>query len=213
VLNIPTPDARALPHHAQPSAAEHATATLTDPFEGLPFAALAERFGGQVLPALQAAREEKRRGTRESRAAAAAAAAAPPPVPHFLPFTRWAAHNESFRATFVDVDDPKLRKKARLSWYHPDDTVSRRAAGRQRACRRGGGRECAAASRASPLTALRPFARRAFFADGAPRLVPGRPAGRPQVLFALWPLCKRRPGPRARAVSAGARRQTNPHAP
>ena len=35
---------------------------------------------------------------------------------------RRAAQNKAMQATFV-VDDSKPRKKARLSWYHPDDTV------------------------------------------------------------------------------------------
>ena len=33
-----------------------------------------------------------------------------------------AANNASIRDTFV-AEDPKIRKKARLSWYHPDDTM------------------------------------------------------------------------------------------
>lgn len=33
-----------------------------------------------------------------------------------------AAQNKTFQSTFV-AEEPKERKKARLSWYHPDDTV------------------------------------------------------------------------------------------
>ena len=33
-----------------------------------------------------------------------------------------AQKTDSFKSTFV-AEDPKNRKKARLSWYHPDDTV------------------------------------------------------------------------------------------
>ena len=33
-----------------------------------------------------------------------------------------AQQTERFKSTFI-ADDPKSRKKARLSWYHPDDTV------------------------------------------------------------------------------------------
>jgi hypothetical protein len=33
-----------------------------------------------------------------------------------------AASSTSFRSTFI-ADPPKERKKARLSWYHPDDTM------------------------------------------------------------------------------------------
>ena len=35
---------------------------------------------------------------------------------------RRAAKTETFKSTFI-AEDPKTRKKARLSWYHPDDTV------------------------------------------------------------------------------------------
>lgn len=45
-----------------------------------------------------------------------------PAVPHLLPFTRWAANSQEFRETFI-AEAPKDRKKARLSWYHPDDTM------------------------------------------------------------------------------------------
>jgi hypothetical protein len=34
-----------------------------------------------------------------------------------------AANSDLLKSTFV-AEDPKVRKKARLSWYHPDDTVS-----------------------------------------------------------------------------------------
>jgi hypothetical protein len=33
-----------------------------------------------------------------------------------------AASSGSFRSTFI-ADPPKERKKARMSWYHPDDTM------------------------------------------------------------------------------------------
>jgi hypothetical protein len=122
VLNIPTGDAHARPLYSHPSRAE-ACAAASDPFEGLPFRALADHFGERVMPVMQAAREDKRRAKLEGRQATAAAVPEAPAVPHFLPFTRWAAHSESFRATFVTDDDPKLRKKARLSWYHPDDSM------------------------------------------------------------------------------------------
>jgi hypothetical protein len=44
-----------------------------------------------------------------------------PSVPHFLPITRWASQSEGFRSTFI-AENGKSRK-ARLSWYHPDDTM------------------------------------------------------------------------------------------
>jgi len=33
-----------------------------------------------------------------------------------------ATHQKAFQSTFI-AEEPKNRKKARLSWYHPDDTV------------------------------------------------------------------------------------------
>lgn len=33
-----------------------------------------------------------------------------------------ASKNQAIRSTFI-AEDPKSRPKARLSWYHPDDTV------------------------------------------------------------------------------------------
>lgn len=53
--------------------------------QGMPFRDFVERVGEHVLPALQAAREEQRRGA----GAAASADVALPHVPHLLPFTRW----------------------------------------------------------------------------------------------------------------------------
>ena len=44
-----------------------------------------------------------------------------PAVPAVLPFTHWAANSDRVRATLVD--DKATRPKARLSWYHPDDTM------------------------------------------------------------------------------------------
>lgn len=66
-------------------------------------------------------REQQREAARQSREAAESAEVAMPEVPHFLPFTRWMASSNRIRATFVD--DKASRKRARLSWYHPDDTM------------------------------------------------------------------------------------------
>ena len=33
-----------------------------------------------------------------------------------------ASQSEMFKSTLI-AEDPKTRKRARLSWYHPDDTV------------------------------------------------------------------------------------------
>ena len=101
---------------------QESTDKMYDPFEGLPFRSFAEGLGDNILPAIQAAREEQRRGKVQGRVAAERAEVAVPSVPHLLPFTRWAANNETIRNTFV-ADDPSTRKKARLSWYHPDDTM------------------------------------------------------------------------------------------
>ncbi|KAK9787616.1 hypothetical protein WJX73_004904 [Symbiochloris irregularis] len=43
-----------------------------------------------------------------------------PVVPSFLPITRWVANSKRMRGTLVAQED---RQKARLSWYHPDDTM------------------------------------------------------------------------------------------
>jgi hypothetical protein len=118
-LSIPSADATARPEYTPVKASD---AAMHDPFEGLPFRWLAERLGEAVMPALRAAREEQRQTMRETRAAAEAAEPVLPHVPHILPFTRWAAQSRAFRSTFI-VDEPSKRKKARLSWYHPDDTM------------------------------------------------------------------------------------------
>lgn len=92
-----------------------------DPFQGLPFHDLAEYLGEQVMPALEHAKKDQIRQQREAKMAMQNAQVAVPHVPHILPFTRWASTDENFRSTLV-VDDDKVQK-ARLSWYHPDDTV------------------------------------------------------------------------------------------
>lgn len=119
-LSIPSADATARPMYTPQADKETAAAVARDPFAGLPFHAFAERMGAAVAPALEAAREEQRRAKAEGRAAAESAVPLAPTVPHLLPFTRWAASSETMRATFV-AEDPSTRKKARLSWYHPDD--------------------------------------------------------------------------------------------
>jgi hypothetical protein len=95
---------------------------MYDPFEGLPFRAFAERMGDRIMPALQAARDDKRRTGVDINNASQAAQVLVPEVPHLLPFTRWAANSNTIRSTFV-AEDPATRKKARLSWYHPEDTM------------------------------------------------------------------------------------------
>ena len=74
------------------------------------------------MPSIEAAREEQRRAKIEGRLALESTQPLVPHVPHVLPFTRWAAQSQQLRSTFV-AEDPSKRKKARLSWYHPDDTM------------------------------------------------------------------------------------------
>ncbi len=123
VLRLPTPHAAyRLPDASASADSAAAAAAAADPFDTLPFRGLAERLGGAVAPALAAARDGSRRGAAAARAAAAAAPApALPPLPAFLPFSAWAARSPAFQATLVaDAGGPK---RARLSWYHPDDTM------------------------------------------------------------------------------------------
>ena len=65
-----------------------ASATLSDPFAGLPFRNLAEKLGAPMAPAVEQMRADKRKA-RAAGQAAAAAAIELPSVPHVLPFTRW----------------------------------------------------------------------------------------------------------------------------
>lgn len=118
-LSIPSADATARPEYTPVKASDMA---IHDPFEGLPFRWLAERLGEAVMPALRAARDEQRQVARETRIAAEVAEPMVPHVPHILPITRWASQSETLRSTFI-ADEPSKRKKARLSWYHPDDTM------------------------------------------------------------------------------------------
>eukprot|EP00884_Botryococcus_braunii_P018807 jgi/Botrbrau1/560/Bobra.0010s0029.1 len=98
-----------------------------DPFEGLPLKAWAEALGERVMPAYELIKEEQRRAKQTARATAKSAAARiqdieVPTIAHVLPFTRWAANSKVIRSTFI-AEDAKSRPKARLSWYHPDDTM------------------------------------------------------------------------------------------
>lgn len=120
-LNLPTPNSKQHSSFERASAEVSAPAAAEDPFEGLPFKALADRMGESFMPVVQAVREEKRAARMKANLSGEAAMPMLP-VPHFLPITRWAAQSDSFKSTFV-AEDPKIRKKARLSWYHPDDTM------------------------------------------------------------------------------------------
>jgi len=118
-LSIPSADATAKPQYSHQEAEPH---RMYDPFEGLPFRMFAEKMGDRIMPALQAARDDKRRSGVNTRHASEREQFAIPEVPHVLPFTRWAANSNTIRSTFV-AEDPATRKKARLSWYHPEDSM------------------------------------------------------------------------------------------
>ena len=77
------------------------------------------------MPAYEAIKAEDARRKAAARAVGDAVAAplAAPTVPSFLPFTRWAATSPAIQSTLVVEEDVKVRPKARLSWYHPDDTM------------------------------------------------------------------------------------------
>jgi hypothetical protein len=101
-----------------------------DPFEGVPLRAWAEKLGEKVMPAYEAVKAEETRRKAERALLAKSgkepsplAAVAPLSVPSVFPLTRWAASSPAVRSTLVAADDPKERPKARLSWYHPDDTM------------------------------------------------------------------------------------------
>ena len=83
-LQIPTDDKRRT-HRAETLAAGQ---PASDPFDGLPLKAWAERMGERIMPAYDLIKDEQRK-------AKAAAKNTPvpepsvPAVPHLLPFTRW----------------------------------------------------------------------------------------------------------------------------
>jgi hypothetical protein len=88
---------------------------------GLPLQSLAEYLGEKAMPALDAVREEQQRHIRDAKVSRRHIEPSVPYIPPMLPVTRWASKDAQFRATLV-VDDDASRK-ARLSWYHPDDTM------------------------------------------------------------------------------------------
>lgn len=120
-LKLPTPDSKQYSRFMRSTEQGSASEIVGDPFEGLPFKALADRMGEAFMPVAEANRQERRAASAAAHLASPAVASVLP-IPHFLPFTRWAQQTERFKSTFI-ADDPKSRKKARLSWYHPDDTM------------------------------------------------------------------------------------------
>lgn len=102
--------------------AQKAAAPAADPFAGLPLYALAEYLGDRVMPALEAAKEEQKKMKREAKLTGREETLPEIPyIPPMLPVTRWASNEAQFRSTLVVEDG--ARQKARLSWYHPDDTM------------------------------------------------------------------------------------------
>lgn len=79
------------------------------------------------MPAYEAVKAEEARRKAEMIASGsthpAPLGASPLSVPSVFPLTRWAASSPAVRSTLVASEDPKQRPKARLSWYHPDDTM------------------------------------------------------------------------------------------
>lgn len=136
-LDIFTRDASWVP---QPEAVPEKS--VVDPFADLPLRALAERLGEHFQPVAKAIQEEHERGRGDARKQFAAQAVGPDElrIPSVLPITKWyecpfpckhasilstphrTAENPAIRNTLI-ADDPKTRKRARLSWYHPEDTV------------------------------------------------------------------------------------------
>lgn len=101
-----------------------AAAPHRDFFEGLPLRAWAEKLGERVMPAYELIKEEQAAAKNAAKALGKKVneELSVPSIPHMLPFTRWAANSKVIQRTFV-AEDGKDRRKARLSWYHPDDTM------------------------------------------------------------------------------------------
>jgi len=116
-LQIPTDDRRKT-HQAEVFLNGQSS---SDPFDGLPLKAWAERMGERIMPTYELIKDEQRKSKALAKNMPAPGPSVPT-VPHLLPFTRWAANSQQFRQTFI-AEAPKDRKKARLSWYHPDDTM------------------------------------------------------------------------------------------
>ncbi|EIE23950.1 hypothetical protein COCSUDRAFT_41290 [Coccomyxa subellipsoidea C-169] len=119
-LHIPVRDSK----YTHPSREEQQQAAASsDPFDGLPLRAWAEKLGERVMPAYELIKEEQEAAKKAARAMGKQVTEMHVPnIPHVLPLTRWAAQSKAMQSTFV-VDESKNRKKARLSWYHPDDTM------------------------------------------------------------------------------------------
>ncbi|CAL8462580.1 g2113 [Coccomyxa elongata] len=120
-LHIPVRDNKF--SHPSREEEQQRAAQSSDPFEGLPLRAWAEKLGERVMPAYELIKEEQAAAKKAAKAMGKQVQEVfVPKIPHVLPFTRWAAQNKTFQSTFI-AEEPKERKKARLSWYHPDDTM------------------------------------------------------------------------------------------
>lgn len=85
----------------------------------MPLKDLADSIGGAFGPALDAIAEEQRK--RATQEVAEKQELYVPNVPHILPITKWASHNETLRDVLVFEEEKRI--KPRLSWYDPYDTT------------------------------------------------------------------------------------------
>mmetsp|Transcript_11936 Transcript_11936/g.16178 ORF Transcript_11936/g.16178 Transcript_11936/m.16178 type:complete len:186 (+) Transcript_11936:109-666(+) len=84
---------------------------------------LADQIGELAAPLLAAIKEDQR---NKAQGPLLAKVESPPmyvpEVPHLLPISRWCRENETLKDILVAPEAESL-PKARLSWYHPDDTM------------------------------------------------------------------------------------------
>ncbi len=101
-------------------------AAAVDHFEGVPFRALAEFLGGAYMDATEEARANAKEADGMARAPVSTPVSREGPrgrsVPFFLPCTAAFASTQAFESTFV-VDEDVNKRRTRLSWYHPEDTM------------------------------------------------------------------------------------------
>jgi hypothetical protein len=86
-LQIPVRDCK----YTHPSREEQQQAVRSsDPFDGLPLRAWAEKLGERVMPAYELIKEEQEAAKKAARAMGKQVAELHvPQIPHVLPFTRW----------------------------------------------------------------------------------------------------------------------------
>ncbi len=97
-LHIPVRDSK----YTHPSREEQQQAAeSSDPFDGLPLRAWAEKLGERVMPAYELIKEEQEAAKKAARAMGKQVTEMHVPnIPHVLPFTRWCAlpHNQAILA-------------------------------------------------------------------------------------------------------------------